>query len=241
MTTVYWCPATIGLKLFSDNEITFFEPSLLAKEIADSREGSEYLKCPAFIDYCRNVYVIRAPFDLTINVDAKEKQLYVNGTNQAYFEEFFRNRGDERSVNDPYMVTAPPRYLFYSMDSVEIEAMPAFLQANQSIENTNLIPGRFNIGKWMRPIEFTFELKEHTKQINIKRGDALFYVRFTDTKNPNAKIVLERVIMTKEMTYAIQGCVRVKDVIPKVTLPALYEMARPFMALLKDMLPRSKK
>lgn len=241
MTTVFWCPATIGMKLFSDNEITFFEPVLLLKELTQARQTSNYMNCPAFVDYCRNTYVIKAPFDLTITVDATSKHMEVTGTNQAYFEEFFRNRGDERSDTDPYMVTAPPRYLFYSFDSVEMESMPAFLQANQSLENANLIPGRFNIGKWMRPVEFTFELKDHKKTIHVKRGDALFYVRFTSTKNPQEKVTLERVVMTKEMTYAIQGCVRTKDAIPKLTLPALYEMAEPFFNLIKDMLPKRKK
>jgi hypothetical protein len=41
----------------------------LVKDIATSRKGCTYLKCPAHTDFLRNTWVFCAPFDLTLEIE----------------------------------------------------------------------------------------------------------------------------------------------------------------------------
>jgi hypothetical protein len=229
MTTVYWTPTSAEIKSiektneFSEEvQILFTEPRPLMNLIAKEYSENIFLKCPAFIQSCKNTFVITAPMDGTIIVDKDKNELLCKGFgwDQNFYDSFCLIRPDNT-------VTLAPRYIFYSKESLEMESMPVFLLKSPSIENLQTITGSFDIGKWIRPVDFTFVVKDYTKPIIINRGDPIFFVRF----KCNEKITLERVEYTNNLQKAYYACASLKSRIPNLNLPVLYEMAKSYVNL----------
>ena len=151
-------------------------------------------------------------------------------------KKFIINRFHQIGPNSPYCLSLPPVYAFYSNSNIQLESIHPFMEINDSITNTILIPGVYNISKWIRPIDFSFEIKDDTKRIKVKRGDVLFYVRFI-TKD-DSKVELERTAFTEELDKAMKSCFNVKEIIKNVPLKTLYSMAESFMRTLSFKKPK---
>jgi hypothetical protein len=224
-TTVYWTPY-VGTPLNSkdvatlpETQILYQPPQPLLKEIANIHKGKEFLTCPAVIEMCQNVFVITAPMDViaVLNPDTHTAEVRGFGWTQEFFDRTCVIRSDNT-------ISMPPQYVFYAKDHVTIEVLPVFLLPSASIENIILIPGTMNISKWIRPVDFSFVVKDTSKPITIRKGEPLMLVRFIP-KN-NQKIVLEHVESTKELSVVVNACTMLKHRIANLKLPELYEMAK---------------
>ena len=81
--------------LFQHENILFFEPEPVLKEIAKERNNDAlFLKCPAFLDYYKNCYLIKCPFDLTIQIDRKNKSLKTFEYDQNFYDKYINYRTD---------------------------------------------------------------------------------------------------------------------------------------------------
>ncbi len=209
-------------------------PENFYTHIKSNRERSDYLKCYAFIDYFKNAYIIKAPLDLKMKLNRRDNWLSVEGVDQEYYDAFIGNRAGDSSPNDPPMLSVYPKYVFYSDVSVEITSLP--LPLIDGIKNTRLVPGRFNISKWVRPIDWTFEIEDPEKEIIVKRGDPLFMVVFDTPKNK--KVVLNRVPCDNELLKVVSACTGVKAKIKNVPLQKCYEMAESYLAMWRKYLRR---
>ena len=232
MKKVFWTIPDYGSP---ELQIVFSEPESLFKHLQQTRKGTAYLKCPAFQDYVKNVFIIKAPLDVEITINRKTGTLNVTGIPEEYGK-FIINRIDQFEPTNPYVMSAFPVYIFYSNDNIMMESMPPFMETNDSIINTMMIPGVYNISKWIRTIDFSFEVKDDTQKIKIKRGDVLFYVKFrTDDES---KVELERVAMTEELNSVEKSCSRLKLAIKNVPLKTLYSMAESFIKTLSFRKPK---
>lgn len=232
MTKVYWTPDNDG---FPELEILFSEPESLFKHLQKTRDGSLHMKCPAFVDFVKNTYVIKSPIDIEIFSDRKEKSMQVGGIIEK-LGKFVVNRIDDVGEGCPLAISLPPAYIFYSNDDIEIETLHAFMEINDSLSNVMLVPGTFNISKWIRSIDFTVEIKNENEPVKIKKGDVLFYVKFK-TKD-DSKVELERVAHTEELKYVAKACFSVKQHIRNVPLKTLYKMAESFLTTLTFRKPK---
>jgi hypothetical protein len=86
----------------------------------------------------------------------------------------------------------------------------------------HLIPGKYNIGKWLRPIDFTIEYKVPKGKIKIKRGEPLFYIHFSTATHETFE--LERVHQTEGMQHQVGACVSLKDHVMKLKPEETYKM-----------------
>jgi hypothetical protein len=227
MKKVYWTIPDYGIDAL---QIVFPEPESLFKHLQDTRRGNVHLRCPAFQDYVKNTFVIRSPFDFDITVDKVTGSLQVEGLTQDIATKFIVNRIDEIGPGNPYVVSAPPVYLFYATEDVQIESIHPSMEMNTSVPNIMMIPGTYNIAKWIRPVDFSFEIRDYTKPVSIKRGDAIFYVKF---RTPNDdRVELERVPFTTELQNAMRSCYNVNQLVKNVSLKSLYTMASSFIKTL---------
>ena len=231
MTTVYWTPVTAEIKStekvnqFSEEvQILFTEPQPLMNLIVKEYSENLFLRCPAFTQSCKNTFVITAPMDgvITVNKNTGILKCEGFGWDQNFYDNFCSIRPDNT-------VSLAPRYVFYSKESVEIESIPVFLLKSPSIDNLQTIIGSFDIGQWIRPIDFTFIVKDYTKPIIINRGDPIFFVRFKPKSGE--KVILERVEYSSELQKTIHACTDVKNRIPNLSLRVLYNMAKSYINL----------
>lgn len=198
-------------------------PELAYKSIAADREGSDILPCPAIQGYFKNTYLIRSPIDFVLTPNVNAKTFGIDRFDQKFYIEWVIRRPNDFINPKRPICTLGPKLVFVADEDVIIESLPAMMHDSETLRNIRVIPGTYNIHRWMRPLDFTFEILDPSKPLEFKRGDPLFYVRFIDTKG--RKVELERIEQTDDIIKTMYGMVVLKNYIPKLGLDKLYDMA----------------
>ena len=230
MATVQWTPILPQLRDNPSAEwvnILIQEPKPAIQYIAQRREDSKYLRCPAFVDSMKNVFVLESPVDVSLSISHTPFSVVTENQNQYFFDEFVGLYPDRAGPNDPMMLTLPPHVLFYSDASVKVELLPTMLVHEPRLSSMRVVPGVFDISKWFRPVECTFELDKSVTRLDIKAGDPLVFVRFTP--DDGSVIKFERVMYNQQLRSAIAACVTVKNVCPHKKLSELYKLAKSYI------------
>lgn len=168
------------------------EPKQALKFIsADSKLDS--FRCPAVQDYLNNVYYICSPLDFTINNLGNNKFEIINDRSDTNnLQSFlFESYPETKLLNGVPLLTIHLQYFFISSDKDTI--MEVIDPPLQSYPLT-IICGEYNIGKWIRPTNFSFYLDPNCKSISFTRGDPLYAVRFRNCK----KIKLDQILEDNE-------------------------------------------
>jgi len=157
----------------------------LSKDIATSRKGCTYLKCPAHTDFLRNTWVFCAPFDLTLEIEVDTNldmvKLHCENISQEIFESIIDTRflyKTEQAKNPYPLVGIDWLYVFACDEPLMMQVFPAFMHKNEFTDKTTVIPGEYDVGRWTRPVETVFEIRSNRERIVIKKGDAISYVKF---------------------------------------------------------------
>jgi hypothetical protein len=219
-------------------ELAFFEPEPVFKNIASSRvKDTNYLKCPAFQDYYKNCFLLRAPIDLTINISNQpdgNKFASIDKYTQEFFDNNIKIRYEEGYKHPILHISF--FYVFYADKPLMVEQLSPSMHKTELQNNINLISGTYDISKWIRPVEFAFEVIDDTKPIVIKRGDPMYYVRFLTTD----KISLTKEESSEELNKVVNSCTRLKDYVPNNTLDKNYSMGSWAVNLFKDKIFKKK-
>lgn len=200
----------------------------VTNDILDNDPNYGHYLCPAFMDSLKDTYIIRSPFNLKLS-------LYYNPSNGEFqysgegVEDHIRMRSEFPIPKTKYISFTVNHFFqfFTDNETIEIEQLPALYHRNSFTEQTQVITGRFNIGKWYRPIETASCIVPYREnvEINIKKGDALSYVRF------NQPVILNRITDSKKITEIlnlITACTALKRTNPKLSLKSMYELFKPF-------------
>ena len=244
---VGWFPLTIASKdpinMSIKNEwqnVAVEAPEPVLKSIKeDDRDNSNIMLCPAFTGYLKNTFLIRAPIDFTLTVDSFTKTISCDKFDQRFFDEWFSYRPNDFANPSRPLVTTGPKLVFVADEDIFIESIPAIMHNTEFIKNINIIPGTYNIHRWIRPVDVSFEVLDTNKPLKFKRGDPLMYVRFIDPKG--RKVELERIEQTTDLTNTIAGMTSLKFFVPKMKLEKLYDMAYDWIKNRKWLPAKSKK
>lgn len=231
--TVNWIPCggyggNWGESMLSKNlaNIMWYEPQPILKHIIEERNKEvSYLKCPAFTDVYKNTYVIKCPLDLVLRYDRDEfgfPKLMCENYDQQFFDKFIVQRPVTEN-NKFNMVSLSFGYIMFSDSSLEVEVCyPSMSHHNsETLKNISIVCGKYDIGKWVRPLEYAFEVHDISKPLIFKRGDPLYYVRFHTDK----KIKLVRSEVTSDVMDIVESCALVKQYKNRNTLHENYSMA----------------
>ncbi len=213
------------------NELTVYEPVPLLKSFLSERNKNNlYFKCPAVLDVLTSYYVIRAPYDLTFSIEktAKGKSVVTFNYDQEFYDKHINNRPFD-TLDNKLLTIGRPTY-FCANESVVLTVMPAFLHKSKFLNNINLIPGEFDISKWFRPCDFTFEVIDDTQELSFKRGDPLYYIKFNTTK----KIKFTRMEITPDLIKSTFAFVNLKNIISGNTMEKNYEIAKEYVKVVKN-------
>jgi hypothetical protein len=217
-----------GQNMLSKNlaNIMWYEPQPFLKHIIEERNKDVlYLKCPAFTDLYKNTYVIKCPIDLVLSYGKDENgfpKLICESHDQQFCDKFIIQR--QVTENNKFnMISLSFGYLMFSDSSLEAEVCYPSMSHHKSdtLKNISVISGKYDIGKWVRPLEFSFEVHDISKPIIFKRGDPLYYVRFHTDK----KIKLVRSEVTTDLMDIVESCALVKLYKKRNTLQENYSMA----------------
>jgi hypothetical protein len=100
-----------------------------------------------------------------------------------YGQEFFNKHVRVRSLKE-HSFTFNHQFIFFTDDSslTMSGCMSPYLEDNNITERCIPYPGQFDIGKWYRPLEFGFKLKENYDTFKIEAGEIYQYIRFHTNK-----------------------------------------------------------
>jgi hypothetical protein len=148
-----------------------------------------HLKCPAFKDFFYNCYVLLFPYDLSLRFDPETQSFTILDSSVSLNSEMILVRWGQQYVDTRVVISLNPYMLFDVAVDILLEVGPAFLHATEPrLRRLRPIPGAFNIGRWFRPIDFTFELDLSDGDVELRKGDPLLYLRFITPSNESIKL-----------------------------------------------------
>lgn len=224
--TIYTDPKSINESQWKD--IVYFEPQPLWPMILEERREADYTKCPAVSDYFNNIFVIRCPYDVTVAYDYDTDRYTTDRLGQDWYNQTFYPRFPVIKNNQLVgaCVTMRINYLFVADQDVEIESMDVPVLSTTLTRNIKLIPGTMNIHRWVRPVDFTFEIQDLNQPLELKRGDPLFAVRFKTSE----RVQLQHVDYSTDLQNVAEACLASKNYVPRKSLKYRYEMAKRFLS-----------
>ena len=177
MINVYW-------SCLDENWLRAEEPESVLKSYFRSNkyEGHndklELQYCPGFNNNLKNVFLVKSIHDYSFSII--NDQVVSN----MYDQDFFDKKVLVRSIEKKAFSFSVPYVFFTDSDSLDMTAYEyPFFEENNITNSCIPIPGKFNIAKWFRPLEFAFYLKKDVDTFTIENKDIMYYIRFhTDEK-----------------------------------------------------------
>lgn len=163
--------------------------------------------CPAAVEFDRRHFVISSPIDvhlrMTPNGQGGLQLTNVEGTmastRPAGLQRLFvlSPPNEWRHPQRPMIQMVTP-FVFVSDDPVYVNQFPPFLHFQKVQRPGVMLCGRFPADIWPRAHMWAFEWHDVTKDLILKRGEPLFYVRF-ETPDPAGFVKLVEAERTEEL------------------------------------------
>lgn len=204
-------------------DMVFIPPEPALANIVNVRnKTSDFLRCPAFLGFFKNTFLVRSALDMEFYA-TPEGHISTDKHEPWFINAFMSNEGCKESDVYKFLQLQTSYMFFYSRQSVEIQQLPAFMEHSECHSNIKVIPGEFNISKWIRGLVFAFEVTDVNKPVIIKRGDPLYYVKFI---TPNGeKVVLKQTDYLPDLADLASKCISLKKLMPMLSLKENYDMA----------------
>jgi hypothetical protein len=179
--------------------LNYKEPTSLTNLINDFEYKTENIRdnfkyCPAVKNSSKNTFRLQFPFDY--NIELKNDAI----VSTFYDQDFFDKMVLVRSVEKKHL-SFNLAYLFVCEDDLEIETTSCHFSDNDFTNKTMIVPGRFNIGKWVRPLDCAFFIKNNHTSLSINNGDDYCYIKF----NTNETVELKKFYTSSKIIDIVKG------------------------------------
>lgn len=171
--------------------------------------------CPIVQDSAKNVFVIKAPFDLNLEfngyTEKNEASVNLIQTGLSISDEKFEDhisiteRSSWNFENRP-VIQLLTHVVFIADEHIIMEYLPPFRHYHPDL-HVLFANGSFDIYDWQRPMMIAFDWMDTSKPIKIKRGDPLGYIRFNTPKS----VKLVRLELTPELFKLADRGIRHKN------------------------------
>ena len=188
-----------------DARIAFEPPERYIPPKDASGKGLGFLSCPAVRNYFDGIFFISSPFSIRLRYVKEDgfisiKPVYpFTSISEAKFREFVTVEPRETWSNSHTVaLQIPSPYLFFSDSPVTIEQFhPSLVQT--STMNWRVIPGKFDIYSWQRPLNWAIEWDTNLGDFVIRPGEPLYFIKFCDIEKGYAPVELIECEMTQEI------------------------------------------
>ena len=182
-TNIYWSPAFVS----SDNTnwgILYPDPISLYDELRPKMSSSEANKnmfyCPAFKELTTKTFVLKNPMDASFYID-ESNQIRSENKNSVYGE-----LSHPPSINDSILFAYGLKWIFFAEDDdIEITITSPYFDTPNHFMYGNIVPGKFSISNWFRPVNPEFNLKPKVRHLKIAKDEPILYVSFNTDKKIN--------------------------------------------------------
>ena len=155
----------------------------------DSELGQQYNRCPAFTDELKNLYGVKSYLDYTLNFGKDDV------TSSDYGQEFFDKHFVIKSFKGNLFEFHENLFFFTDEPSLEMSLLPPYLEDNNVVNNTIMVPGRIDIGKYFRGLTYAFHMKQNCNKVIFNRNEITYYIKFHTKK----KLQFKQFLWTPEI------------------------------------------
>lgn len=215
---VYW--STIyDMSVYPDYQMLYKTPDPLFRSLLPERDDTnpgDYFACPAFQELTDNMFIVRSHVGGDVGVRG-DKFVPLNdksATTAQFFAYWPSSRKQYRLLNFDH------RLLFFSETPLMLSTSPAFMHHNDFQTKLGYIPASFDVSRWLRPLQGTFELMPNVQELHLREDDPMYYVKF----HTEEKIRLRRFRLTPEVHGVAHGCVHYKMFRPQSSLRRIYDV-----------------
>jgi hypothetical protein len=213
---VYWS-TVYPPEVYSDYNLLYREPRPLLPELAPLRGSDnphDFFACPAFHLHSQNTFVIRSALgaNVALRPDGFAPLDEASKLTGKLFSYMHPTRVGYRTILFDH------RMLFFCAEPLTLFTYPAYMHRTEVQTSLVYVPAAYDISKWLRPLQGTFEIPEATTTVRIREEDPLYYVRFNTTD----KVRLRRFQAVPELHAIAQGCVHYKVFKPRSSLERVY-------------------
>ena len=193
MITIYWgvntCHSPEGIR--ADGPVSILQ-KLFRERIPKDLVGEvDYNRCPALVDELINVYGVKSYYDYTLKFEKNDV------SSLDYDQEFFERNVQIRSIKGNLFQFKLDFVFFTEEPSLEMSLLPAYLEDNNIVNSTIMVPGKIDIGKYFRGFQFAFHMKQKCNELNFNSKEICCYVKFHTKK----KLQFKQFFWTPEMHH----------------------------------------
>ena len=196
----------VGWLLNSDNASVIWDSPRPVRIDSQSTDSRSVGQCPSVLDFDRRHFSVNSPIDVHLRLDMSgggmditnvlaDKSPIRSEALQRWI--VFQPRQEWRHPQRPVLQMLTP-YVFVSDDPIFINQYPPVLHYSAANRPGIQINGRFPIDIWPRAVQWAFEWHDTTKDLILRRGEPLFYVRF-EGPDPSAPVRLIEAKKTPEL------------------------------------------
>ena len=176
-------------------------PVSVLKIFLPNKEGSQYPRCPSVREGLKNIFALRATTDFDFEHTRGSLSSSISDT--EHFNHMFSLRSEQDrlySIKYTYM-------LITEEEDLNLLYTPAYLEDTEFCNNTILVPGILNVGKYFRSTDCAFHLKKGVTGTRIKEGEPYAYINFLTNKN----IVLKQFRHTPKLEELHNAVLGIKE------------------------------
>lgn len=209
---------TVGWLLNTENASIIWDSPRPVRIESQSSDPRSVGQCPSALDFDRRHFAINCPIDVHLRLNLtgggmditnllENKSPIRSDALQRWI--VFQPRHEWRHPQRPVlqMLTS---YVFVSDDPVYINQYPPVLHYLGDTRPGVHISGRFPIDIWPRALMWAFEWHDTTKDLVLRRGEPLFYVRF-EGRDPAASVRLIEARKTPQLLSYIASITGVTE------------------------------
>lgn len=201
-TRIGWCSTA------NESPLAFPAPERFNPPKDASGQNGGFLNCPAVRGYFAGTFVVKSPFSLQLRYGETAGEPVIQpvfpftSLSPDKAAEFVRvePRASWRNPKAP-ILQLPSPYVFFADEPVFIRQEPPNLTTPAST-SWRLIPGRFDIYAWQRPLNWAVEWTPAAGDLIIRMGEPLYFVRF---ESPSAGALEQIELIECPQTPEIQA------------------------------------
>lgn len=214
-TIVYWAPVS-DFRSFMMN-MTWGAPTPVLNSLPSFNKvepSKNYRVCRGATDSFKNSFVFSIPQDI-------EARFYGDVTDPTVESTPSWCVPRPSSFENTYSFDLDFLWAFFSEEDVTLRLTPPYLHKTETQNYGHLVSGSFNISRWFRATNFTYNLWQNESTFKLRSGEPAAYLHF-ETKN-GSPVKLQQFFMTQELRQVCKETVDLKLWLPFEPLNSLYK------------------
>ena len=196
--TVYWAPWIVQEDDIHNWNMMYMEPEKLLNSVVKhipTLQGERMkasLRCPAFTYLSKNTFYVRNPIETELTTDNGQINYISKNWNATSF-------GKEGSADT---IIFGNYFIFFCEEDLEILLTAPHFSETEYTKHGLLVPGKFNISKWFRPVTLEMLLIKNKNYFKMAENEIMAYFTFlTDDK-----VELKRFNLNKTLKNISNTC-----------------------------------